>query len=86
MKPLVHVRSVGVLDGYRLHLTFEDGAAGDIDLSNELWGPVFEPLKNPSLFAQVQVDEVCGTIVWPNGADFAPEWLYEVVTARSASR
>jgi hypothetical protein len=86
MKPLVHVTSVQVLDGYRLLLTFEDGTAGPIDLTDELWGPVFEPLKDPALFARVRVDEVCGTIVWPNGADFAPEWLHEVLTSHSSSR
>lgn len=79
MRPVVHVTSVEPLEGFRVHLVFEDGTAGDADLSDELWGPVFEPLKDRALFAQVSVDEVCGTIVWPNGADFAPEWLYEVV-------
>lgn len=80
MKPLVHVRSVEVLDGFRVRLTFEDGQSGVIDLAGELWGPVFEPLKDPARFAEVYVDEIGGTIAWPNGADIAPEWLYEVVT------
>jgi len=85
MKPVVHVVSVETLDGFRLRLVFEDGTRGEIDLIDELWGPVFEPLKDRTLFTQVSVDHECGTIVWPNGADFAPEWLYEVVTTQHAS-
>ena len=86
MNPLVHVTSVEVLDGYRLRLGFEDGTTGDVDLTDELWGPVFAPLTDRSLFAQVSVDDASGTIVWPNGADFAPEWLYEVVASQQATR
>ena len=86
MKPIVHVTSVEPLDGYRLRLAFEDGTAGEVDLSQELWGPIFEPLKDRDLFVRVTVDHECGTVVWPNGADFAPEWLYDVVTTQHASR
>jgi hypothetical protein len=85
MKPVVHITAVEPLDGYRLRLTFEDGVSGEIDLADELWGPVFEPLHDRAYFMQVAVDEHCGTIVWPDGADFAPEWLYEVVTTQHAS-
>ncbi len=77
MNDHVHGRSVEVLDTYRLRLTFSDGASGVIDFAAELWGPLFEPLKDPARFAEVRVDPECGTIAWPNGADFAPEWLYE---------
>ena len=55
---------------------FEDGTEGEIDLRSELWGPVFEPLQDTGYFAQVVVAEY-GTIAWPNGADLAPEFLYE---------
>ena len=49
----------------------------EIDLEAELWGPMFEPLRDdPELFRQVHVDEELGTIVWPNGADFDPDVLY----------
>ena len=56
-------------------LKFEDGTEGEVDLSAELWGPVFEPLKQIDYFRTVAVAEY-GTIAWPNGADIAPEFLY----------
>ena len=58
-------------------LRFEDGTAGEIDLSGELDGPVFEPLQDSAYFATLRVNPDTGTIEWPNGADFAPEFLYE---------
>jgi len=85
MKPVVHVTSVEPLEGFRLRLAFEDGTVGDIDLADELWGPIFEPLHDRTVFIQVAVNPECGTIVWPNGADFAPEWLYDVVRTQHAS-
>ncbi len=57
-------------------LRFEDGAEGEIDLAKSLRGPVFEPLQDPAFFARVRVNPELGTIVWPNGADIAPETLY----------
>ncbi len=67
------------MSGYIIWLRFEDGTAGEVDLSKELVGPVFEPLRNPEYFKQFSVSREIGTIVWPNGADFAPEFLYEKV-------
>lgn len=63
---------------YIVWVKFEDGTEGEIDLSGELWGPMFEPLKQPEYFRAVTVAEY-GTIAWPNGADIAPEFLYERV-------
>ena len=60
---------------YTVWLRFVDGTAGEVDLSGELWGPVFEPLKDPDYFRQFVLAEY-GTLAWPNGADFAPEFLY----------
>ena len=62
---------------YTVWLRFEDGTQGEVDLSAELYGPVFEPLKEQALFSQVRVNPDTGTIEWPNKADFAPEFLYE---------
>ncbi|PKM06827.1 MAG: DUF2442 domain-containing protein [Gammaproteobacteria bacterium HGW-Gammaproteobacteria-4] len=63
--------------GYRIALKFADGVEGEIDLEAELWGDMFEPLKDKARFAEVVFDSELGTIVWPNGADFAPEFLYQ---------
>ena len=62
---------------YRVWLTFADGVEGEVDLKDELWGEMFEPLKDTLRFAGFALNRELGTIVWPNGADFAPEFLYE---------
>lgn len=63
------------LEGYKLWIRFRDGASGTLDLSAELWGPVFTPLKDVALFAQATVHPELHTVTWPNGADLAPEFL-----------
>jgi len=74
----LHVTKVTYLEKYKLRLTFSDGVVKDIDLRDELYGEVFEPLKDVKLFSQVCVNPDTNTIEWPNGADFAPEFLYEI--------
>jgi hypothetical protein len=64
------VTAVEVVPPFRLRLTFDDDVTRDIDLADELWGPMFEPLKDPEFFAQVSIDH--GTVVWPNGVDLDP--------------
>ena len=64
------------VDNYRIEVAFNDGKKGIADLSEALKGSVFEPLKNVELFSQFTVDEELDTIVWKNGADLAPEYLY----------
>ena len=66
------VRADGV---YRLWLRFADGVEGHVDLADLLVGPVFDPLRDPAAFARVHID--AGTVAWENGADVAPEELYE---------
>ena len=78
---LVEARHLG---GYRVWLRFKDGLQGELDLGNELWGEVFEPLKDVAEFAKLKADPELHTLVWPNGADFAPEWLWEQVKAARA--
>jgi hypothetical protein len=73
-----NVIAAEVVRDHIVRLKFEDGSEGEIDLTPELWGPVFEPLKDSDYFRQMTVAEY-GTIAWPNGADFAPEFLYERV-------
>jgi len=65
------------MDGYTVHVRFEDGTNADIDLSYlSDYGGVFEPLAEPDYFRQLRADSEAGTIVWPNQADIAPETLY----------
>jgi hypothetical protein len=71
--------SARYVDGYRIELTFEDGKRGILDMKDELWGQVFEPLKDVELFKSFTLDDELDTIVWPTGADLAPEFLYERV-------
>jgi hypothetical protein len=65
---------------------FEDGTAGEVDLSYLLeYGGVFEPLRDPDFFRQLRADPEAGTIVWPNEADIAPETLYAHAKRRTAA-
>jgi len=61
--------------GHRLYVAFEDGVSGEVDLSDRLFGPVFEPLKDPEYFAKAEIDDF-GAVCWPNGADLAPDALH----------
>jgi|SRR5215217_1060516 len=63
----------------RVALTFADGLQGEVDVLNRLHGPVFAAARTPEGFASVAVDPETGTIVWPGGADLAPDTLYERV-------
>jgi hypothetical protein len=72
------VRTVRALGGRTVELTFDDGAVRTVDLAPFLWGPVFaEIAQSDEAFNAVHVDDELGTICWPNGADLAPETLYE---------
>ena len=71
------ITAVDVVEGHVVHLSFEDGSERTIDLEPYLRGPVFERVRTDSnFFASVHVDREAGTIVWPNGADLAPDVLY----------
>ena len=74
----LHVEAVRHLEGYRVRVTFDNSVTKDVDLERELHGPMFEPLRELEVFQQVQVNLETGTIEWPNGADFAPEFLFEI--------
>lgn len=62
---------------YRIRLKFSDATEGEVDFQDELWGEMFEPLKNKDLFSKFSIHKELETIFWPNGADFAPEFLYQ---------
>jgi hypothetical protein len=84
--PIPVVTHVEVLHDFVVGLTFDDGTVGEVDLLPHLRGPVFQALRDgPGLFAKVRVDAEEGTIVWPNGADVAPETLYRESAATQAS-
>jgi hypothetical protein len=78
---MYRIVKVTALSGYRLDVEFEDGVRGIISLKNRLFGPVFEPLKNPEYFSKAMVDEF-GAICWPNGADLAPDAIYQRLKSR----
>ena len=73
---LVEAKHVG---RFTVHIRFADGTEGEVDLGGELLGEIFEPLKDESFFSRVSVHPEFRTLCWPNGADFAPEFLYEKV-------
>ncbi len=68
--------------GYNLEVVFDNGISGNVDLSSRLFGPVFEPLRDPVLFSQVRVDEY-GAVYWPNGADLAPDAIYRTISSQA---
>lgn len=72
----LHVIEARYVAGYKVEVSFNDGRKGTADLSAVLKVPVFEPLRDLSAFSQLRVDEELETIVWPNGADLAPEYVY----------
>jgi hypothetical protein len=69
--------SAEYISDYKIRIAFDDGKTGTIDLEGQLWGEVFEPLKDLSKFKSFQIDAEFSTIVWPTGADLAPEFLYQ---------
>lgn len=73
---LVKVEKAEYLTGYQVQLTFSDGLTGIVDLKDEIWGEVFEPLRDVNYFKQFTQDR--WTIGWDCGADFAPEFLHEL--------
>ena len=73
-----HLTNAEYINDYRIKVKFEDGTEGVINMENELWGEVFEPLKDISQFQDFVFDRELRTIVWPStGADLAPEFIYE---------
>ncbi len=82
MTSLPRVIAVSVLPPYSLDITFKDGTRFIINLESELYGDIFEPLRDPAFFAQVRIEGP--TVAWPNGADFSPEWLYEQARAKAS--
>ena len=74
---MIHLTSVQHIADHTIRVEFDDGSVKDVDLSGELWGEVFEPLRDVDYFRQGRFNPETRTIEWPNGADLAPEFLYE---------
>ena len=70
-----HVIDGRYVSGHTVWLKFSDGVEGEVDLADELNGAIFEPLRDIGVFRQFIVHPELRTLVWPNGADFAPEFL-----------
>lgn len=83
---ILHVLSAEVIGAHQLRLRFNDGTEKAVDALPLLRGPVFEPLLSPEFFARGSVDPVAGTVVWPNGADFAPEALHGLPEIAQSAR
>ncbi|MBM3234790.1 DUF2442 domain-containing protein [Candidatus Poribacteria bacterium] len=75
------VRNVTYISEYKLLLTFEDGSVRFVNLKPHLDGEIFEPLKDINYFKTVRVNPDLDTIVWENGADLSPDFLYEIGVA-----
>ena len=79
------VKDAKYLSDYKLLLTFEDGSLRQVDLATHLDGEVFEPLKDLENFRTVHVNRELDTIVWANGADMSPQFLYEISVPAAGS-
>jgi Protein of unknown function (DUF2442) len=73
---IVHVTEATVVGPHSLELTFDDGLRKRVNLRRELVGAMFDPLRDPAYFALATLDQDLRTVAWPNGADFAPDFLY----------
>ena len=74
-----HVLEARYVSGHIVWLRFQDGTSGEIDLEPSLNGPIFEPLREVREFQRFFIHPEFHTLVWPNGADFAPEFLHDNV-------
>ena len=72
----MEIKNAEYLDGYRLRLLFDNGEIRIVDLESSLSGPIFQPLNDLNYFKRFTIP--FNTIQWENGADFAPEYLYEI--------
>lgn len=84
--PFPQVVEAKYLGEYRILVVFRDGVSGEVDLRSELYGEVFSPLKDEAYFRKFSVHPELHTLVWPNGADFAPEFLYQLAGAVQTQR
>ena len=72
----LHITNAKYIEDYKVEVSFNNGRKGVADLFEVLKGTIFEPLKDKSVFSSFKVDKELDTIVWPNGVDLAPEYIY----------
>ena len=84
--PIYRIVSVRSLGGYRIRVSFDDGSAREVDLEPVLRGELYGPLRDPAVFAAVEIDPEVHTLVWPNGADFDPAVLHDWPQHEAAMR
>ena len=75
---ILRIVEAKVCGDFCVRVAFNDGTSKVVNLSAILEGPVFEPLREQDFFTRMKLDPTCGTVVWPNGADFAPEALHDL--------
>jgi Protein of unknown function (DUF2442) len=80
---MIRIQKARYVSGHILWLEFSDGVEGEVDLARELDGEIFQPLRDPAVFRSFTLHPELHTVVWPNGADFAPEFLHERVRVRA---
>ncbi len=85
MAYLPEVTSVRACGPTSLQVAFDDGTRKRVDVGRFLKGPIFKPLRDPAYFRKAMLDTEAGTVVWPNGADIAPETLYEMESEPEAA-
>jgi hypothetical protein len=83
---ILHVVAARRCGPFLIDVRFNDGVRKRLNLRPTLTGPVFRPLRDPKFFARWKFDRIMGVIYWPNGADFAPEYLHGLPDARAPRR
>ena len=83
---MIEVKQAQHVGGYRVALAFSTGESGVVDLEQSLWGPVFEPLRDPERFARFTLSSALHTLTWDNEADFAPEYLRDRMLEQTGVR
>ncbi len=74
----LHIKELLIKEDYNIIITFTNNEVLQIDFKNELEGEIFKPLLDKNFFKKAYINKDTLTIEWPNGADFAPEYLYEI--------
>jgi hypothetical protein len=77
------IKKIQYVNNHVFNITFEDGKHGKIDFKTFLWGEAFEKIKQKKYFKKAYINEITGTITWPNGVDLSPETLYKSLESKS---